>query len=451
MPQARPEIRAAKEALTTDEFKRALEQGLGRAILCLKKHDPTLYKQTILETCLKDTRYDQQSEGSRVPYLMEAIDLCHDEDFFRDLILDAYPTTPSKAPDYIDDNWIEQQFTDFALAFAKRGHEKARKLLYESFAINPEYSEKFALGRARSITELDGLEGLTFVLEQYTKVAREILDYYPSSWFKKLLAKRHSEEVVERHLEELCGANPDIQSFIEHFEGQLETRKPNANKKPTATYAQFQSMLQQRSDYPGGIRFWGKRATKTMFKQVAREFLQQTDPELIRGYLYAFCYREFPFSLKHLLRLVVHEHQDVRLHSVIALHNVQHPRVRELGLELIEDTHLRSVVVGLFERNYLLGDAEKIVRVLQNINDPDEIHSVGYCVRDVYEENRVSEALEPLTLQYELNLCSQCREFTIQLLHDLEILPDWILEEAQFDANSDTRETVQAWLKPRTP
>ena len=42
MPQARPEIRAAKEPLTTDEFKRALEQGLGRAILCLKKHDPTL-------------------------------------------------------------------------------------------------------------------------------------------------------------------------------------------------------------------------------------------------------------------------------------------------------------------------------------------------------------------------------------------------------------------------
>jgi hypothetical protein len=450
MPIARPETRAAKEPLTTDEFKRALEQGLGRAILCLKKHDPMPYKQIILETCLKDTRYDQQSEGSRVPYLIEAIDLCHDEDFFRDAILEAHPATPSEIPDYAD-TWLEEQFTDFALAFAKRGNEKARDLLYGSFAVNPEYSEKFALGRAEAITKLDGLIGLTFVLEQYAKVASEILEYYPSSWFKKLLAKRYTEEVIEQHVKELCEANPAVQSFVDRFEAQIEVQIPKINKKPTATYAQFQLMLRQRSDYPGGIRFWGKRATKTMFKRVARELLQQTDPELIRGYLYAFCYREFPFSFKYLLRLVVHEQQDVRLHSVIALHNFQHPRVRELALELIEDAHLRFVAVGLFELNYLSGDSEKIVAVLHKISDPDEIHSVGYCVRDVYEENRVLEALDPLTLQYEFNLCSQCREFTIQLLHDLEILPDWILEEAKFDAYSDTREKVQAWLTPKTP
>jgi hypothetical protein len=121
-----------------------------------------------------------------------------------------------------------------------------------------------------------------------------------------------------------------------------------------------------------------------------------------------------------------------------------------VALELIEDVHLSAEAVGLFERNYLLGDAKKIVQVLHKTSDPDKIHVVGYCVRDVYEENRVSEALEPLTLQYELNLCSQCREFTIQLLHDLEILPDWMLEEAQFDAYSDTRETVQAWITPKT-
>jgi hypothetical protein len=109
MPQARPEIRAAKEPLTNDEFKRALEQGLGRAILCLKKHDPTPYKEIILETCLKDTRYDAQCEGSRVPYLMEAIDLCHDEDFFRDAILERFPATPNIA---LDDNLKCQEFVD---------------------------------------------------------------------------------------------------------------------------------------------------------------------------------------------------------------------------------------------------------------------------------------------------------------------------------------------------
>lgn len=450
MPQARPEIRAAKEPLTTDEFRRALEQGLGRAILCLKKHDPIPYKQIVLETCLKDTRYDQQSEGSRVPYLMEAIDLCHDEDFFRDVILEAHPATPSEVPDYAD-TWLEEQFTDFALAFAKRGNQKAREILFNSFTANPRYANKYALGRAEAIIELDGLQGLTFVLENYSIVAFDDYEFDSLKWFKKSLVKRYSDEVVEQHLKELCGANPDVQNLIERFDIRKESQTNTVRRKPSMTYAQFQTVVQRRSSYRGSTWIWSKCATNKEMKQTARDLLLQTDPELIRGYLYVFYKRKFPLSIKHLLRLVRHEDQEVRWHTVVALQHFQDSRVRAVALELIEDVHLRAEAVGLFERNYLLGDAEKIFCVLQQINDPDEIHRVGYCVRDVYEENRVLEALEPLILQYEFNLCSRCRKFILKLLHDLEILPDWMLEEAQFDSYDDTRETVQTWLTPKTP
>ena len=66
MPETRPEIRAAREPLTLTEFERALEQGLGRALLCLQQHDPAPYKEIVLEACLRDTTYDKQDRKSLV-------------------------------------------------------------------------------------------------------------------------------------------------------------------------------------------------------------------------------------------------------------------------------------------------------------------------------------------------------------------------------------------------
>ncbi len=451
MPQARPEIRAAKEPLTPEEFRRALEQGLGRAILCLKKHDPTPYKQIVLETCLKDTRYDAQCEGSRVPYLMEAIDLCHDEDFFQDAILETFPATPHIILPDKPDLHLEDQFTDFLLVFAKRGSQKARDLLYESFVSNEKNSHEF-FGHDDAIIELDGLTGLTFVLEHYGKVASRSRKFRLDDWYLNSFGKQFGEANLEKYVKELSAVNKDVRVLVRRskFFAKKTVASQTRQKPAPPTYGAFQNMVQRRNPYRGGIGYWSQRATKTQIKQAARDLIQETDPELIRSYLYAFYKQKFPFSIKHLLLLVRHEHPDIRLHSVIALQRFQDSRVRALALELIEDQDLRYEAVGLFEQNYLLGDAEKIVRVSLEIKDSEQLHAVGYCIRDVYEKNRISEALEPLILEYEQNPCLICRRFALNLLHDLEILPDWMLEEAKFDAYSDTRETVQAWITPKT-
>ncbi len=453
MPQARPEIRAAKEPLTPDEFRRALEQGLGRAILCLKKHDPTPYKQIVLETCLKDTRYDAQCEGSRVPYLMEAIDLCHDEDFFRDSILEIFPATPNIVLDDNPDVHLEDQFTDFMLEFAKRGSSKARDFLYGSFVSNGQNNDEFSFGRDDAIIELDGLTGLTFVLEHYGKVANKSRKFRLDDWYLNSFGKQFGEANLEKFVKKLGTVNQDVRVLVKRskFFAKKSVVSQARQKPAPPTYEAFQNMVQRRNPYRGGIGYWSQRATKTQIKRAARDLIQETEPELIRSYLYAFYKRKFPFSIKHLLRLVRHEHPDIRLHSVIALQRFQDSRVRALALELIDDQDLRYEAVGLFEQNYLLGDAEKIVRVLLEIKDSEQLHAVGYCVRDVYEKNCIPEALEPLILEYEQNPCLICRKLALALLHDLKILPDWILEEAQFDAYDHTRETVQAWITPKTP
>ncbi len=453
MPQARPEIRAAKEPLTTDEFKRALEQGLGRAILCLKKHDPTPYKEIVLETCVNDTRYDAQCEGSRVPYLMEAIDLCHDEDFFRDAILDKFPATSNTTLPENPDVHLAYQFTDFMLEFAKRGSSKARDLLYESFVSNGKNSDEFSFGRDDAIIELDGLMGLTFVLEHYAKIASQNRKFHLEDWYLNSFNKQFGDGNIQQHVKQLSAVNQDVRLLVRRSKFfSKKSVAPQTRQKPAPpTYEAFQNAVQRRNPYRGGIGYWSKRATKIQIKRAARDLIQETEPELIRSYLYAFYKRKFPFSIKHLLRLVRHEHPDIRLHSVIALQRFQDSRVRALALELIEDQDLRYEAVGLFEQNYFLGDADKIVRVLLEIKGSVQLHGVGYCLRDIYEKNRIPEALEPLILEYEQNPCLLCRRFALNLLHDLEILPDWMLEEAQLDAYDHTRETVKAWITPKTP
>jgi hypothetical protein len=453
MPIADPEIRAAREPLSKKEFKRAIEQGLGRAILCLQKHNPEPYKEIILEACLKNTLYDMQCEDSRVPYLMQAIDLCQDENFFCDAILKALLKISAKV-DVKRNRRHQWQLIDLVLIFAKRQHTQAKALLYECFTANPKANEKFSLDYDDAIIELDGLDGLVFVLEQYAKVIQKQRDFTLEDHYLSSVSQQFGKAVIEQKITDLCNINGDVKRLVESSK-LLEniSRFPFTHRKkfkpPRPTYDSLQNKIRLRSPYPSGIPYWSKWATQAQLKRAARDLQQETDPELMRGYLYVFRQRKFPYSMKHLFRLVKHKNQDVYWGAVFALHHFKHPQVRVLALEILGQRPQNSEVMRLFEQNYVLGDHEKLVHLSKTFREADEIHQAGYYTRDIYSTNRVSEALEPLLLDYETNRCSMCRASTIVLLHELGILPDWVLEEAQFDSDDGIRQKAQAWAAAR--
>ena len=125
MPIARPEIRAAQEPLTQEEFRRAIEQGLGRAILCLQKHDPEPYKEIILEACLKDTAYVRHFSYNKSAYLNELLSAFTDALELRKQILEAFKNS---MPDEKD-----RPKTALILEFAKAGLPNAREAIYDDF------------------------------------------------------------------------------------------------------------------------------------------------------------------------------------------------------------------------------------------------------------------------------------------------------------------------------
>jgi hypothetical protein len=76
-----------------EEFERVLGLGLGRAILFLRQHDATPYRDVILDACTHWTGYDQQVEGTRTPYLLDVLDATGELERYVEPILAAFRTT----------------------------------------------------------------------------------------------------------------------------------------------------------------------------------------------------------------------------------------------------------------------------------------------------------------------------------------------------------------------
>jgi hypothetical protein len=445
MQIARPEIRAAQVPLTKAEFKYFLRRGSGRAILCLQKHDPEPYKKIILDACLEDTRYDSQCEDSRVPYLMEAMSLAGGIDAYRKIILDQLTIPPLQTPEELPYEEIvkETQLVGFALQFAKHGDVRARDLLYEGFAANPEYEEQYGSGRSLAILELGGMDGLTFVLTQYGRAARQNPEFFTDFWCTWDVSNLLGKERVEQHVQLLCRHSKDIDLLVKR--GELKFGKALKKRRRTLKlpYEKLVSMIEARRPYPMSIPFWGRRSSKAQLRRAARDLVLQTDPELIRGYLYVFRDVKFPLSIKHVLKLVLHERDDVRQCAVEALRHFIDSRIRVLALDFLQNPVLRISAVRLFALNYQLGDAERIVRVAREIDDFDEVHHLSYSILDVYKKNHVSESFKPLLMMYEHNPCSNCRSSIAELIKDQQLKQDWLIEEMQFDCNEDVRQQAR--------
>ena len=61
--------------MDNEAFTRAIDNGLGRAILWLRQHPWRPYEEAITHVCLHTTAFDPQCEGSRAEYVHEIIGL----------------------------------------------------------------------------------------------------------------------------------------------------------------------------------------------------------------------------------------------------------------------------------------------------------------------------------------------------------------------------------------
>ncbi len=415
-------------------FQSALEKGLGRAHLLLRRDGPEPYRDALLHACLHDLRYGWPCEGSREVYLFELIQFTGEASLYRRAILDALAAQGEKAEEY--------HLFEIALLFAQQGDAEARQVMYDAFTANAERQDYTG---GDEIVRLDGLDGFLFVAERFVRAPGEWEPWHVRSWVS-LLEEREGEGRAWQVVEAACAGDPSHAALLELVRAQRaqrdELRAPR--KRPELDYAAVRQQIEQNGTKGLYVRlgYWGKGAREADLELAARDLLKEEDPERLRAYLWIFRMRRFPLDHTPLLTLAHNEDDRLSRAASDALSHVEHPTVRALAMELLDPPERYCDVVDLLRSNWRQEDEALVERLLETPQEPEGFHSLGLSVRDLLEEHPEIAGERSLLLLYEHGSCSLCRYGVVDLLIKKDRLPEWMREECAFDADIEIRKQV---------
>ncbi len=446
-----------------DEFARIIEASLGRAVRMARHHRSAVYREAILNACLHNTVFDPQVEDSKAVYLLDLIRSFGDEDWYRDRILTALAESS-------DDRDAEQLF-DLAELFAKSGDSRAREVMYERFAANT--LEDSDTG-ATQIVRLDGLDGFLFVTDILVCAAKEESeagDFWFGDYLLSMVEERLGEEETARALQQAEIANANVAEYLAGVRAYRDEQaaRQSERERDEISYSQIKRLIREPStkagrfsrtiEDPSGRKHriflpgWGRRAREGDLISAAADLLQEEDRERLEAYLRIFRNRQFPLPHDRIISLVTDDDEELASAALNVLSNITDRSVRDLALKLVEAERFPAgrwdLVVALLARNYQPGDYSIIERLLRTEQDQDKFHWLGMDVMDVFEANPLAEGEESLLMLYERGRCTLSRERSVELLHGLGLLPEWMLEECHYDANFDLWAKVQEWQDNR--
>lgn len=438
------------------EFKHVLTIGLGRAILFLRSHDARPYRDAILDTCLHNTAYDPQIEGSRATYLREVLALTGEAPFFRERILAALATSGG--------DWDAEQLFRLAATYAEEGDQHARRVLYARYDQNARAGDDTG---ETTIVSLDGLAGLLHVIRLACDRGRiaDQDDYLDYAWLLAWVEEDRGKAETRGALLQAARDDARIAAFVAAVDADRAEGRPRKHARPDAGAIPYSAV--KRGIAAGTARamgrsvpviveqgkgrairpsLWGSQAPDEQLARAAADLLDETDPRRIAPLLWIFQQRCFPRDPAPLLALAQHADEPVALGALAALRYFAHDTVRALALDLLQSATAsdarKAEAVDLLIENYQRGDFHIFETVLARITDLDAFHAFGIGILSVFAKHPTVEASGALNLLYERGACSHCREDCVAALLQLDALPGWMRDECRHDSSPDIRELV---------
>jgi hypothetical protein len=410
--------------LDTINFARWLRIGLGRPILYLRDSASHLYRDTILDACLHDTVYDRQCEGSRAPYLFDVITATGEPDYYRDHLIAA------SAPEVLDGNDGEQLVAILG-QFAKGGDSEARTWLYKVFDANVATERPDG---ATEIVEVDGVAGLLAIVG---RLSFDSDDDWEAYRFVCDAIERTGEAETWAALRDAATTDPALMDFFALAQrGRDRYESPalvDRGPVPRADYATLRAdFLAAEPNALGQIRRWAITAPDDQLRLAAADVLTEDDPKRLEVYLSLFRKRLFPLEHARLLTLARNAERRIRGPARTILANLTHSDIRTLGLALLAEGDGDGA--RLLANNYQEGDFTLIERLLLTWSDRDELHSLGFGLRDMAEAHPVAAATAALLTLYEIDPCALCRHGVVALLRQIGSAPDWLEVEYEYDS-----------------
>lgn len=411
--------------LSREEFRRALKQGLGRALEFVEKHGLEDYRDVVLNSCLRSPVYDVQCEQGRAEWLASFFEGTPDW-LTEPLYLKLCQLNPEE-----ERSW--NQWTSLALLLAQRGATDARRALYRGFRI----LDDGEIVAAREIISLDGAPGLLWTAEKLDKAAQlerstflGLLDY-----FDDVHGEGEGLKVVR------ASANSRLQGFLRRIE-RPEPKWKTGTSSPLTPLTAPEALARLT---PYALQQWTKKASPDVVAFIAGQLNETRDPEILEKILFCFMNTGLPSFDPVLLRLSDYPYGEVARRARWVMSHHQHSEIREktllwLNSHQLLDGRLRALKGVLQARDIALIESA-VAEALPSLGD-DEKHDLLSDVLYLACQHSEIDMTRLLVLCYEHTPCTQTRREAVELMYSQNRLPDWIAHEGQWDCSESIRNLV---------
>jgi len=436
--------------LTAEQFASALAKGQGRAFLHLRDFMRQEDIPALLDACLNNKVYDQQSEACRANWLWALMGQAGVRDRFRDPILKAL----------LEDGSFDDilQLVRLAELFAMEGDDLARDAIYARQESHPDAGDWQA---DISILRLDRLAGLRRILAVRGRAVKDNPDCWVDEGVIELAADLLGADEVHGAVARWKEEDPDVRIYMEsvtkwweqdgdahvYREGgamnNILLKEPNPKRKE---YPCEELLKEIYESEPTKKRGWfmsrgAECAGKHDLSHIWQLILTEKDKHILARMLWVFAKVKAQELNSRVLELAESEDEELCHAALLVIRHFQDAKVRELALRGLErgPKMNMSYYIDLLILNYEPGDARLIWRAVGRLEDGEDIHYAGVSLGKLAGYVGDCQLTELMVWIYERTSCSICRETALTILIDFQKAPDWVLDECEYDASDSVR------------
>lgn len=394
-----------------------------------------LADETLLDACLHDKRYDSQCEDNRGGWLWSLIVATGAVERFRAPILTSFRQA-AEEPEV-------HQLCELAFRYAESGDSEFEDNLYE-FVRQRRVSDCPWAGEEQLLA-LGGDTAFRFIVQ----IRGELLEDHEWDWDDGAIVDRAIEKLGKDRVVRLLDDSTDVAT--RRFADAWKQRQFPCAKHGRQSHVERMRAISDSdvleavygADKCYWLRGWGRHAGLGDLGTIVHVLRTASDPTIITKLLRVFCRRALPRFEPWLIELCRHDDEDVRRWALQALEMNSHPLVREFALSELHRGGANSHAVGLFTRNYVKGDEERLFELIELPEDDDLRHTMLFDLLDVLTENSEADCSQLAVIAYFQMPCEICRFKAVKLLVGQHVAPQWMIEECRHDSDTGCRALVR--------
>jgi hypothetical protein len=428
----------------SETFERDLARGSGCAVLEVLAGDPSDYRDILLRA-LGENRpmVDCQFEDNRSEYLRLLLNATGEPA--------SYIPTLCKLLDQCTDPAQSCTFVALAKLMADDGHVECRRPLYDAFV---RFGEMGEFVGTEEIVELDGTEGVKFIAAHWPVRPRVDTTFAPESEASHIIHTLRDRDGKQRARAQLHSAlNAEGISTLLTLaagmkrKGRSTYREHCAKRRqPLPSHDQMRALIAEH-----GLRSrlapvvdWTRRCDEATFKLLAADLLAETDRQNIATRLIGFFSRTFPLDVEKLLEWATDDDWGLRTRARGAAKLVRDLRVRDFVTSRLESDLQPGTLIAMLVANYEPGDETYLWRSMERDLDPYEINIRNSSICEVLEAHWPPSSHDLLVAMFKSECQSNERYNIYKLPRTNSTVPDWMRQEALYDAEGDLRELARA-------